>query len=180
MIYLVRHGQTDWNAKKIVQGTIDIPLNDVGREQARETALEVAKFKVEHIFSSDLSRAMETAEIIGRHIGVSVAVDKRLREMDSGDLQGKSKDELPGGNTWELVANDPKRFNAEPLEDAFVRVKEFLDEIESKKLENMLIVSHAGTCTMLMYCARNKVFNKREYFDSKVILGNAVVYKIGG
>jgi len=65
-IYLVRHGQTDWNVQERWQGITDNPLNETGRGQAREVAKEVSKIKIDHIFSSDLIRAVETAQIISK------------------------------------------------------------------------------------------------------------------
>ena len=64
MIYLVRHGQTDWNLKKKLQGHTDISLNESGRMQAREIAEKISKCKITRIICSDLARAKETAEII--------------------------------------------------------------------------------------------------------------------
>ena len=64
MIYLVRHGQTDWNIEKKTQGHTDIPLNGTGKRQAEELAEKIADLKIDRIISSDLLRARETAEIM--------------------------------------------------------------------------------------------------------------------
>ena len=154
MIYIVRHGQTDWNVAKRCQGQTDIPLNDTGRAQARATAGEVAKIKIERIISSDLSRARETAEIIGRHIGVAVETDVRIREGDCGTCAGR----VMTHEDWEEFNIDPKKYNGESLEDMFIRTKSFMDEI--RHLENVLVVTHAGTLRMIMYCAKHEVFDR--------------------
>lgn len=67
MIYLVRHGQTDWNIEHRIQGQTDVPLNATGRAQAVELSEKLSNFNIQKIISSDLSRAKETAEIINRN-----------------------------------------------------------------------------------------------------------------
>ena len=71
-VLLARHGQTDWNAAAKIQGASDVPLNARGREQARSLAERVRRERVGAIYSSPLSRARETAEIIGKTLGVNV------------------------------------------------------------------------------------------------------------
>ncbi len=93
-LVLIRHGQTDWNATGRWQGQADPPLNDVGRAQARLTALELREQKLESLISSDLLRARETAEIIGRALGLEVHLEPRLREVNLGDWQGLYSDEI--------------------------------------------------------------------------------------
>ena len=76
---LVRHGQTDWNAERRLQGATDIPLNDVGREQAREAVATLADYQWDAIVSSPLSRAAETADLIAEGLGLTVA--RRIPEL---------------------------------------------------------------------------------------------------
>ncbi|MET4620843.1 putative phosphatase [Arthrobacter sp. 2762] len=76
---LVRHGQTDWNAERRLQGATDIPLNDVGREQAREAVGTLANYQWDAIVSSPLSRAAETADLIAEGLGLTVA--RRVPEL---------------------------------------------------------------------------------------------------
>ena len=87
-LLLVRHGETDWNADGRLQGQTDRPLNDYGRGQARQLATELADGELEAIYSSDLSRARETAEIVGERLGLPVALDSDLREKDWGTWEG--------------------------------------------------------------------------------------------
>lgn len=91
---LWRHGQTTYNAERRFQGQSDIPLNDVGREQARRAARYIAAMKPDAIFSSDLSRAAETAAILARLTGLTVQPDKDLRERGGGSWEGKTADEI--------------------------------------------------------------------------------------
>jgi probable phosphoglycerate mutase len=88
-LLLVRHGETDWNADGRLQGQTDRPLSDFGRRQAGHLADELAADgKLEAIYSSDLSRARETAEIVGARVGLPVTLDADLREKDWGTWEG--------------------------------------------------------------------------------------------
>jgi broad specificity phosphatase PhoE len=91
---LIRHGQTDWNATGRWQGQADPPLNDAGRAQARQTALELRALKPDALVSSDLCRARETAEIIADVLSLEVILEPRLREVNLGDWQGLYSDEI--------------------------------------------------------------------------------------
>jgi hypothetical protein len=84
-LLLVRHGETDWNADGRLQGR---PLSDFGRRQARELAGELEDEELDAIYSSDLARAQETAEIVGERIGLPVVLDPDLREKDWGNWEG--------------------------------------------------------------------------------------------
>jgi broad specificity phosphatase PhoE len=87
-LLLVRHGETDWNADGRLQGQTDRPLNDFGRRQARQLAADLEGDELEAIYSSDLARARETAEIVGERIGLRVVLDSDLREKDWGTWEG--------------------------------------------------------------------------------------------
>jgi glucosyl-3-phosphoglycerate phosphatase len=93
-LVLWRHGQTTYNAERRFQGQSDVPLNDVGREQARRAARYLAAMKPDAIFSSDLSRAAETAAILAGLTGLTVQLDKDLRERGGGSWEGKTADEI--------------------------------------------------------------------------------------
>lgn len=100
-VVLWRHGRTEWNVAGRVQGQSDIPLDDVGRGQAREAAARLAALKPYRIVSSDLSRASETAQILGELTSQEVEFDVRLREMDFGAREGltwrEAWDQFPDG-----------------------------------------------------------------------------------
>jgi broad specificity phosphatase PhoE len=87
-LLLVRHGETDWNAEGRLQGQTDRPLNDFGRRQARRLAEQLEGEELEAIYSSDLARARETAEIVSERLGLPVELDADLREKDWGTWEG--------------------------------------------------------------------------------------------
>src|SRR5712691_6348769 len=90
-LLLVRHGETDWNAEHRWQGHADVPLNARGRKQAKALAEELAPQGVDAIYTSDLSRARDTAAIVGERLGVPVVLDPDLREIDVGSREGADR-----------------------------------------------------------------------------------------
>jgi broad specificity phosphatase PhoE len=94
LLYLVRHGETDWNAAERWQGHTDVPLNARGRGQARAVAAMLNRAGLAGVVSSDLSRARETAEIIAVRLGIElVYVDAALRERAFGPFEGLTREQ---------------------------------------------------------------------------------------
>lgn len=93
-LYIIRHGSTDWNECRRLQGQQDIPLNPRGREQAAQMALRLAERSIEAIYSSDLLRARQTAEAISMVNGAGIQTDTRLREVHLGEWEGKLVTEI--------------------------------------------------------------------------------------
>ncbi len=95
-LYLMRHGETDWNRQRRWQAHLDVPLNDTGRAQARELARAVARLPLRAIYTSDLSRAVETARIVAAAFpgGLPVVPEPRFREHHAGALAGHTLDEM--------------------------------------------------------------------------------------
>ncbi|MEW5721334.1 MAG: histidine phosphatase family protein [Chloroflexota bacterium] len=87
-LVLIRHGQTDWNVEGRWQGQTDLPLNDRGRQEAQRVAQDLGAFEFAALYSSDLRRALETAQIIGAALGLAVTPERRLREINLGVWQG--------------------------------------------------------------------------------------------
>jgi alpha-ribazole phosphatase len=141
-LILVRHGLTDWNIEGRYQGRLDIPLNAEGRKQAEALRAWLENTPFENVYSSPLQRAFETAQIIAR--GKPIRRDARLAEIDHGDWQGKTHQEIATEwpHQWHAWKSDPDRFTppgGESIADVQARVREFLAEIEG---DAILCVSH--------------------------------------
>jgi broad specificity phosphatase PhoE len=145
-IWITRHGQTKYNKDRRMQGLTDEPLNDVGREQARAAREAIGDVKFDAVYASPLDRAIETASVIGGVPRDQVIVDPRIIEVDFGkyELQKFTQLGFPMWLYWAL----PEVFHApatvEPKESMIQRSREFLQEIESKDYENVLIACHGG------------------------------------
>ena len=138
-LLLIRHGETDWNAEHRWQGHADVPLNARGREQAKALAEELAPEGVDAIYASDLSRARDTAEIVGARLGVPVVVDPDLREIDVGGREGLTREEVaqrfPDGG-WD----------GETREQHAERVLRALHRIADRHPDGrVVVVGHGGT-----------------------------------
>ena len=148
-ILLARHGETDWNSERRWQGHADRPLNEVGREQARELAETLADRAIDVVYSSDLLRAHETALIVGKRLGLPVSVDAGLREVDVGDWSGRVHSEIEG-----LDPDGYRRWReggkgwagGESYEEMGERVVAAVLRLASRHPgETVLIVTHGGS-----------------------------------
>ena len=93
-VYLVRHGETQWNAERRIQGQSDSPLTEKGEQQAWQVGERASTLGITHIISSDLGRTRRTAEIIAEACGCDVTLDARLRELDMGVLEKRRIESL--------------------------------------------------------------------------------------
>src|SRR4051812_41703851 len=94
-LYLVRHGETDWNRARRIQGSTDIPLNDTGRAQATATGRLLARRQWDAVVASPLSRAVETAALISREIGLGTPeLEHAIAERNYGDAEGMTGAEI--------------------------------------------------------------------------------------
>jgi len=139
----IRHGVTDWNLERRAQGQTDIPLNDAGRAQARAVAERLSKEEPwDVVYSSDLSRAKETADTIGAAFGLPVRTDARLREVSFGTMEGTTPEErlLQFGSGWETL-----EFGREAPEAAAARGASFVEDVlERHPGQRVLVVSHGA------------------------------------
>lgn len=143
-LYVVRHGQTEWNVMKKMQGSVDIPLNEKGIEQAYITKKNLENISIDIIFCSPLKRAMQTAEVINQDRNLEIIYDERLRERNYGEFEGGSKQAFDYNSFWAYSKNLSYE-KAENVQDFFQRVYQFLDDAKEKYADkNVLIVSHAG------------------------------------
>jgi broad specificity phosphatase PhoE len=134
-ILLARHGETDWNRELRYQGHADQPLNDTGRAQARELGERLRGEPIAAVYSSDLRRAGETAEIVARALGLPVELDPRLREIHVGSWQGRTREELDG-MPWDGETYDQHRSRV---------VSAVMDIARTHPGEQVLVVAHGGT-----------------------------------
>jgi broad specificity phosphatase PhoE len=93
-LLLTRHGETEWNATHRWQGFTGPPLNELGRQQAEELAERLARIDIDAIYSSDTIRAADTAEIVAARLGLDVRKDARLREVNFGEWEGLTRQEI--------------------------------------------------------------------------------------
>ena len=135
-LLLVRHGETDWNADGRWQGHADVPLNERGRAQAQALAEQLAAEEpLDVVYSSDLARARETAEIVARRLGVELVLERDLREIDVGSREGR---------TWSEIDDVPE-WDGEPHEAHGVRVVSALLRIARAHDGRVLVVTHGGS-----------------------------------
>lgn len=109
-LFLVRHGETEWNKLGRFQGQNDNSLNELGLAQARDTARAAISWKPAALYSSPLCRTMQVAEEISRLVGISVIPDPRLKELDLGELEGVTGEEMRTGwpKVYQTWRNDPQ------------------------------------------------------------------------
>jgi 2,3-bisphosphoglycerate-dependent phosphoglycerate mutase len=155
-ILLVRHGQTDWNLEERWQGSIDVPLNEVGLKQAQSLATHLRDGPITAIYSSDLKRAHQTASAVAAVKGLPVHGDPRLREIHLGDFQGLTHTELVARFPQEmtLMRQNYMEFvfpGGESRRAMQNRAYEALASIVERETgPEILVVSHGGTIRVLL------------------------------
>lgn len=160
-LWLIRHGQTDWNVEGRFQGSEDVPLNYTGREQARKLAKKLDGNSFSAIFSSDLLRAKETAEIIATKLDLPLFIDKRLQEINQGDWEGVLFTEIKEKYPEEIIhrKEDPVFFRppgGESVEEVSKRITSIVNEISRTfEDEKILIVSHGLALSILICLTKN-------------------------
>jgi broad specificity phosphatase PhoE len=147
-LILVRHGETDWNRDGRYQGHADPALNEAGRRQARELAASLEELELHAIYTSDLRRAAETAEIIHSGRDVPLKRERGLREIDVGSWSGLTRAEI------EQRFPGAEHHDGETPEDMRERVVGTVTEIAGRHMgERVLIVSHGGALRALLHHA---------------------------
>jgi len=141
-ILLVRHGETDWNRDRRVQGHSDTPLNDTGRAQARQLAADLAGEHIDAVYASDLARAYETARIVADSRGLDVTALREFRERHFGTWEGMTDAEVL--ERFPHAATGPWG-DAETVDEMATRVFDALQRIaDSHPGGRVLVVSHGG------------------------------------
>lgn len=151
MLYIIRHGKTDWNLMHKLQGKTDIPLNEAGRQMAAEAGERYKDTHFDVCYCSPLVRARQTAELLLKGRDVPVIIDDRLSEMGFGIYEGEeeifSKPECPVRELFFNPAGYEARDGAESLEELFARTGSFLEEVaypQVKEGRDVLIVGHGA------------------------------------
>lgn len=151
MLYIMRHGQTDWNITHKLQGRTDIPLNENGRHMAVSAREKYAGIALDICYCSPLKRARETAEIFLEGRKVPVIPDERLKELSFGEYEGIEGVYEKKGHPVYLLFHRPEDYrpsgSAESLGSLMERTGEFLSEVAIPQLragKNILIVGHGA------------------------------------
>lgn len=172
LVYIIRHGATDWNRARRIQGHLDPPLNDEGRTQARLVSQRLAQVDATALYSSDLQRAYHTAQIIGRATGLRVVQKISLREIHFGIWQGWTSQEIrqrdpegyaarranpydvipEGGETWRLFYDRA--------------VQALHDILACTDAQRLIVVTHSGVCTALGLRAQGLDCTGKRTFES--------------
>ena len=154
LFYLLRHGETKWNAENRICGRSDVPLSEAGRRQAKRLAERLKPISFDTLYSSPLKRAIDTARFISERIGLEPVLDDRLVELDYGQWEGKT--------LQEIIKNDPKTFRAWQADPGRVappggesglevqqRVVPFLDSLAAKHRKgHVAVVFHKTVCRL--------------------------------
>jgi broad specificity phosphatase PhoE len=148
ILYLARHGETEWNRVGRWQGATDIPLSETGRAQARTLAAKLHHRGIKRVHASHLSRAQETAQIVAAHLGLpEPQTDARLRERGYGVFEGLTREECEARfpAAWERYLADRRAIppNGEPHGEILARLREALHEIAAADGAS-LVISHGG------------------------------------
>ncbi len=155
-LFLTRHGQTDWNTAGRYQGQSNTPLNETGLRQAEQIAKRLSSETIHAIYSSDLSRAANTAQTIADFHSLEIKKDSRWRELSFGDWEGLTYQEMSAHspNLFEAWMKDPLMIstpNGETLARLAERVKAAFDEIKEEHADQtVLVVAHSGSLQSLL------------------------------
>lgn len=174
MLYIMRHGITDWNKWHKLQGRTDIPLNEEGRQMARVAAKECADVHFDVCYCSPLVRALETAEIVLESKDVPIITDDRLMEMSFGEYEGIENSFQIPDCPINVFFKEPENYitpvpQGESMDELFGRTGEFLEEIVEPLLaqgKDVLIVGH-GAMNSSIIC-RIRGLSRKHFWDEPI------------
>ncbi len=179
-IVLVRHGETDWNRERRFQGHADTPLNSKGRLQAQAVAALLGDGPFSAIYTSPLRRASETADIVGRHLGLDVRPVEALREIDVGSWSGLTRTEVEarhpeGYRRWLEYAHDGWE-SGESYDALGNRVVDAIRRIAAEHPnERVLVVTHGGPIRSAMAASKGLPFGETRWSSDHV--GNCAIVR---
>lgn len=179
-LYLIRHGETDWNKQGKYTGQMDIPINEIGREQAKKVAEEMKTLEPVVIYSSDLKRALETAQAISEELNIPIIKDERLREIRQGEWEGMHVNKIKMQYTEEFAARKENPLTVaapggESIGDVEIRVRSLLVDITQKHPNSEVVVSSHGIVLGIIRTIAEGI-PVSEVFNN--IPENATLYKV--
>ena len=174
MLYIIRHGKTDWNTLHKLQGRTDVPLNEEGRLMAEKAREKYRDVHFDICFSSPLVRAKETAEILLRDRDVPILTDDRLMEMSFGSFEGLENSFQIPDCPINVLFQAPEQYSsppggAESLEDLFARTGAFLEERVDPLLQDgkdVLIVGHGAMNSSIV--SRIRGFTRAQFWSAGI------------
>jgi broad specificity phosphatase PhoE len=156
-LIVVRHGITEFNKQERLNGLIDESLAEEGQQQARELVDRLSGKPIDAIYTSPLKRTVETAEPIAKKLGLPINPDRRIIEVDFGQLTGKTQTEVDamlGQTMVEMLSSynyDFHELSGESVEGVNQRVSSFINELKTKDHQTVLIITHGGIIRMINY-----------------------------
>lgn len=137
--YFLRHGQTNWNSKGVIQGQTDVPLNEIGRNQAKEAKTNLTDTPITTICCSPLARALQTADIINEALDCPLVIIDKLQECNFGEAEGTRIT----GQSYDDIIRSAESYGGEPFEDFANRVIAGINQALTHP-GPVLVVSHGG------------------------------------
>lgn len=181
-LYLLRHGETDWNAEGRLQGQTDIPLNEKGKVQMLQVAEELKKLgiRVDLVITSPLLRARQSAEIVSEMLGYkrsNILVEPLLIERNFGDGEGKTWSELLAQYPEGICTGREPFGRVEPLEELVGRGQAAFEKIVNTHAEekNIIVVAHGALLSALLTAVTK---GKIEYGGEKVRFTQGSIYLV--
>jgi broad specificity phosphatase PhoE len=180
-IYIFRHGETNWIIDRVLEGHLDMHLNQKGREQSIQLSVKLEKLNLDVLLSSDLSRAYETAQLSTKNLGIEIIKNKALREAHIGEAEILSLDEITkkygelSWKRWCSVRKEDLDFSfpkGESKKQQLNRTKEFLEDfLLSTSHLRIGVTAHSGVIRSLCHFSN-------ECPDTPLPVPNCVVYKL--
>ncbi len=183
-LYVVRHGETQLNRQKVLQGTTDSPLTEKGISQAQRTTQALSHIKFDQVILSNLGRAIHTAKILSEGRGKEIIIDENAAEMNFGVWQGRTKEEIcvdeESTQNYFAYFQSPEKYKpcegAESFEEVIERAKSIFDRMKKLAKENpdtkVLLVSHGAFIkAMLLYAKGNEI---KDYWNEPLITNLSV------
>lgn len=171
IIYFIRHGETIWHRKGLVQGHKDSALTFEGKNSAKRKGKTLSKENIEIIYSSDLGRCVQTAEIINQWLQVRLAKTQKLRERDFGDFNGWPNEKIK--ERLDLSNPNEKAPNGESFNQLKKRIITFIHSLSNKKFQKILLVTHDDPTRAIL-----SEYYKIDFRSKKCNTSDKVIYSL--